>query len=184
MADGMGDEDAFRTPVDDPSASEYSFAARLNLLFEKSRHPTEKSRNGRARKWKARELAGALGLSESYVSKLRSGAEANPSLELIRKTSRFFGVSTAVLTDDDPLVGRFVAAQLDLYAALLDREISIDQLREMVESPTRQPSELVAVIELRKLLNAARGGSHESAEADPEGWGGTAYVQFREPSRG
>jgi transcriptional regulator with XRE-family HTH domain len=180
----MGDDDAFRTPADDPSAPEYSFAARLNLLFEKARHPTEKSRSGRARKWKARELAAALGLSESYVSKLRSGAEANPSLDLIRKTSRFFGVSTAVLTDDDPLVGMYVAAQLDLYAALLDREINIDQLRDLLESPVRQPVELVTVVELRKLLDAARGTPHESVDAAPQGRDGTAYVEFKEPSRG
>ncbi|MFI5593445.1 helix-turn-helix domain-containing protein [Amycolatopsis sp. NPDC051758] len=179
MAEGIDDKGTFAVSEDDPRASEYSFAARLNLLFEKARHPTEKSRSGRARKWKARELAGALGLSESYVSKLRSGAESNPSLDLIRNTSRFFGVSTAVLTDDDPLVGMYVAAQLDLYAALLDREIDVDQLRELLASPAQQPVELVAVVELRRLLDVAAEGMHESSGVAARG---SAGVEFKEPS--
>ncbi|RSM68952.1 hypothetical protein DL991_40980 [Amycolatopsis sp. WAC 01375] len=144
----------------DPSVP-YTFAGRLNLLFEKVRHPAEKDRNGRHRNRKATELATALGVSDQYVSKLRKGKEVNPSLERIRGIAAFFEVSAAFLVDDDPLLAEYVVAQLDLYAALIDQELSVQEARQLLRAPSaRRPPVLERLLRAKERYDESFASAH------------------------
>lgn len=144
----------------DPSVP-YSFASRLEMLFEKVRHPIELDGKGLHRKRRVSELAEALGVSDKYIYKLRKGNEGNPSLEKIRRIAAFFEVSAAFLVDDDPLLAEYVAAQLDLYAALIDHELSVEDARQLLRAPSaKMPAVLTRLIEAKERYDESFASAH------------------------
>ncbi|OXM56404.1 hypothetical protein CFP71_13325 [Amycolatopsis thailandensis] len=119
------------------------FMEGLDMLFEHVRHPVELGRDGRHRKWRATELAAALGVSDAYVSKLRKGG-ANPPLGLIQGIAAFFEVSGAVLVDNDPRLREYVRAQLDLYSALIEQDLPLAEAKQLLRAPSAEPPALIA----------------------------------------
>jgi transcriptional regulator with XRE-family HTH domain len=159
----------------------YSFAARLDMLFDKIRHPVERTRGGAPRKWKQVELAEAIGVTEAYVSKLRRGGECNPALDLIRRIAKFFNVSAAVLVDDDPIAIEYITAQVTLYSALLNNEIDVADLARMLSAPAAdQPMVLRELLRTKQIADAAPVLDHDTLRRDgrPEM---PATVLFRAP---
>ena len=159
----------------------YSFAARLDMLFDKIRHPVERTRGGAPRKWKQVELAEAIGVTEAYVSKLRRGGECNPALDLIRRIAKFFNVSAAILVDDDPIEIEYITAQANLYSALLNNELDIADLAGMLSaSNADQPAVLRELLRTKQIADAASVSNHGTLRRDgkPEF---PATVLFRAP---
>ncbi|MFD6626120.1 helix-turn-helix domain-containing protein [Streptomyces diastaticus] len=68
----------------------HSVASTLNRLFQTEKNPST------GRSFTNAEVARAVGLSESAISQLRSGAKANPTLTTIERLAGHFGVEPAV----------------------------------------------------------------------------------------
>jgi len=175
---------SYRWPTDtEPFADRpYSFASRLNMLFEAIRHPTERTSDGSHRKWKQKELAEAVGVHKAYISKLCIGGECNPGLELIRKISKFFNVSAAALVDDDPVAVEYITAQMNLYSALVNKDLDVAEIETMLNAPLAdQPAALAQVLQAKHALDASRdhGRGHRSHEEGAVT--GNATVLFRAP---
>ncbi|WP_410646174.1 helix-turn-helix domain-containing protein [Amycolatopsis sp. cmx-4-54] len=156
------------------------FVEGLDMLFEHVRHPTELGRDGRHRKWKATELAAALGVSDAYVSKLRKG-RTNPPLALIQGIAAFFEVSGAVLVDDDPQLREYVSAQLDLYSALIEQDLPLAEAKQLLRAPSAEPPAVIA--RLLDTRQRYRGSSDTSdiAPAAREWSPSSVGPVFREP---
>ncbi|RDI64989.1 helix-turn-helix domain-containing protein [Nocardia pseudobrasiliensis] len=114
---------------------------KLNYLFE-TVHPKDRG------PWSHPEVHRATGVAISTLSDLRTGKNANPTLETLQRLARFFGVDPAYFFDT-PRSDR-IREQLDqvaelrtLAAALEDNDAELilarmstfspDSLREMAE---------------------------------------------------
>ena len=162
----------------------YSFAGRLDMLFEKVRHPVERTRDGAHRKWKQSELAEAIGVTEAYVSKLRRGGENNPALDLIRRIAKFFNVSAAVLVDDDPIAIEYIAAQVNLYSALLNNDLNVADLAQMLNAPAAdQPGVLRQLMRAKRAAEVTRALDCDPLDED-DPLKASATVLFRAPLTG
>jgi hypothetical protein len=100
---------------------------------------------------------------------------------LIRRIAKFFNVSAAILVDDDPITIEYIAAQINLYSALVNSELDVADLARMLSAPAADQPEV-----LRQLLHAKQTADAAGVlEHDPHRRGDelemTATVLFRAP---
>ena len=107
-----------------------SFAARLNEI-----------RN--LKKRSLQEVADAIGVSKTHIWELEKGRTENPSLELLRKLSDYFGVSIRHLVGED-----FENKQDDQLARMFR------QVAELEESDRGFIDEMITTLKARREKDA------------------------------
>jgi transcriptional regulator with XRE-family HTH domain len=122
-------------------------ASRLNHLFE-TVHPP--GRGPYSNEEVARAIRAQGGdISRAYLSYLRNGDRANPTLQHMQALARFFGVTPAYFFDDD--VAAKVDAQLELAVALRDAGVRAVALRAAGLSPRGLHAVTAMIEEVRSL---------------------------------
>jgi len=129
---------------EDPATQ--TFAARLNHLFETVEGPDGKPWSLSA---VARTLTDRYNLptTQSYVSQLRSGARANPTINYVTALAAIFGVPTSYLVDNG--LDRFTRDELDLIATM--RSAGVIGIAMRARDVPRESQKMVA-----QLLDSLR----------------------------
>ncbi len=136
-------------PPNDPGV----FAARLDQLFDHVRHPS-------GRQYSLREVAdgineaGAVSITPSHLSRLRSGASRNPGFDQITAIAAFFGVDPKYFLEGDEVAAR-TSAELELLVTMRQRGIE-DLLLRATNLSTEGLKVLRSTIEGLESVEALR----------------------------
>src|SRR5437879_6053712 len=120
-----------------PTGSEPDLARRLNELFATVTYVDDR---GRRREYSTPQVAAAISadpahdttMSRVYLATLRSGANANPTIGVIRALARFFDerrdpgtppITAATLLGESALGGEEDAEERELREKLADRQV-------------------------------------------------------------
>lgn len=128
------------------------FKGKLNWLIE-----NYKKSNGD--KWNDREIAEAIDSTRGYVYRLRTDPNVNnPSLEVLKRLGKFFGVGLRFFDDDfDP------ARVNDPYETMIGTELSMRMVGLSKLSPEDQLT-ILHIIDNAIKASQASGNSDEKKE--------------------
>ena len=123
-----------------------TLAEKINYLFA-TVHPAGRGEFSNAEVERAVAADGGTGLSAAYLSQLRHGVKANPSMRMLEALARFFRVSPAYFFGDE--LSQKIVAELDVLAEIRDSDVRSVALRASGLSETSLDS-------IRAMLDHAR----------------------------
>lgn len=146
-----------------PAGSESTLAQRLNELFATVTYTDDR---GRRREFSTPQVAAAISadpahdttMSRVYLATLRSGANANPTIGVIRALARFFDerrdpgtapITAATLLGESAVGGAEDAEERELREKLADRQVRMIAMRagSMTPAVRRQVLRMLDVLD-------------------------------------
>lgn len=154
-----------------PSGSEVDgladLAAKLNLLFEKSRPAGKPAQSNDAAAegiWKKYKVS----ISGSYLWALRNGKKTNPTVLHLRAIAKYFGVEPRYLIEEGP--HEDIESELGAIAALRDAGVRNLAARAFGLTPRSLESLAKMVDHARELDGLPPAASSDAGEGDaPDG---------------